>query len=82
MIRTQIQLTEEQSKTLKELSARQGKSIAELIRMSVDGLLQTQGMMSDEQRVQRALAVVGRFRTGDSDLAEEHDRYLNEAFLP
>jgi len=32
MIRTQIQLTEEQSEALKQLSAREGNSVAELVR--------------------------------------------------
>ena len=36
MIRTQIQLTEEQAQRLKTLAAEQGKSVAELIRQSVD----------------------------------------------
>lgn len=80
MIRTQIQMTEEQAKALKELSARHGKSIAELIRMGVDALLQSQGEISEKERIQRALSVVGKFRTGDTDLAQEHDRYLGEAF--
>ncbi len=80
MIRTQIQMTEEQAKALKELSARHGKSIAELIRMGVDNLLQSQGEISQRQRIQRALGVVGMFRTGDADLSQEHDRYLAEAY--
>jgi len=36
MIRTQIQLTEEQSAMLKQLSGKQGVSVAELIRRSID----------------------------------------------
>lgn len=80
MIRTQIQMTEEQAKALKDLSARQGKSIAELIRMGVDAVLQSQGEINRQQRIQRALSVVGMFRTGDADLSQEHDRYLAEAY--
>jgi hypothetical protein len=82
MIRTQIQMTDEQAKALKELSAREGKSIAELIRIGVDALLQSQGVLNEQQRIQRALSVVGKFRTGDADLAQEHDRYLGEAYHP
>ncbi len=40
MIRTQIQLSEEQARTLKKLAAKEGKSVAELIRASVDILLE------------------------------------------
>jgi hypothetical protein len=36
MIRTQIQLTEEQSKTLQEFALKEGVSVAELIRRSVE----------------------------------------------
>ena len=36
MIRTQIQLTNEQARALKQLAAKEGKSVAELIRVSVD----------------------------------------------
>ena len=36
MVRTQIQLTEEQARALKELAAEEGVSMAELIRRSVE----------------------------------------------
>ena len=39
MVRTQIQLTEEQARRLKALAAEQGVSMAELIRRSVDTVL-------------------------------------------
>ena len=39
MVRTQIQLTEEQARRLRAMSAEQGVSMAELIRRSVDALL-------------------------------------------
>lgn len=80
MVRTQIQLGEKQAQALKELAAREGKSVAELIRTSVDILLQSHGTINEEEKRRRALAVVGKFHTGDSDLAREHDRYLAEAF--
>jgi predicted DNA-binding protein len=80
MIRTQIQLSEEQSRSLKALAAREGKSVAELIRLSVDAMLATAGVIDEAEKRRRALAVVGRFRTGESDLAEAHDRYLAEAY--
>jgi hypothetical protein len=80
MIRTQIQLNEDQATKLKQLAAAQNKSVAELIRMSVDALLATTPLPNAEDGRARALAVVGRFRTGDADLAEDHDRYLAEAY--
>jgi hypothetical protein len=78
MIRIQIQLDEDQATAVKKLAAAQNKSVAELIRMSVDALLATTPLPNVEDGRARALAVVGRFRTGDTDLAEDHDRYLFE----
>jgi len=37
MVRTQIQLTEEQARALKEIAAARGESMAEVIRRAVDG---------------------------------------------
>ncbi|MGD2158968.1 MAG: hypothetical protein PVG32_18965 [Anaerolineales bacterium] len=80
MIRTQIQLTEEQSQALKRLAAREGKTVAELVRLGVDQLLRSQGGIDPEEQRRRALAVVGKFHSGDEDLSAEHDRYAVEAF--
>ena len=80
MIRTQISLTEEQALALREMAAEEGKSMAELIRTSVDALLHTRMIMGPDERKQRALSVIGQFESGVPDLALEHDRYLEEAF--
>ena len=40
MVRTQIQLTEEQAEGLKRLAAERGVSMAELVRQSVQRLLE------------------------------------------
>lgn len=80
MVRTQIQLTEDQSRALKKLAITEGKSIAELIRLSVDEMLALKIHMDVDERRKRALAAVGKFHTGDSDLSQEHDRYLAEAY--
>jgi hypothetical protein len=80
MVRTQIQLTEAQSQALKEKAARENVSMAELIRRAVDHWLQTRDSISLEERRQRALAVVGQFHSGKSDVSERHDEYLAEAY--
>jgi hypothetical protein len=80
MIRTQIQLTQHQSQALKSLAAQRGISIAELIRQSVDNLIQASGDVSDDERNRRAVAAAGRFRSGHTDLSVDHDRYLAEAY--
>jgi len=80
MIRTQVQLTETHMRTLKRLATERRVSIAALIRESVDLLIRTAGLVNDEERQRRALKAAGRFHSGQSDLAAEHDRYLAEAY--
>ncbi len=80
MIRTQIQLEEAQYRRLKELAAGQRVSVAELIRRAVDNLLTTPATIPEEERRWRAIAAVGRFRSGLGDLAEKHDAYLAQAY--
>ncbi|HEX9373972.1 MAG TPA: ribbon-helix-helix protein, CopG family [Roseiflexaceae bacterium] len=80
MVRTQIQLTEQQARRLKALASRRGVSMAELIRESVDMLLASPEEIDLEERKRRAIAAAGTFRSGLSDLATNHDRYLAEAY--
>jgi Arc/MetJ-type ribon-helix-helix transcriptional regulator len=79
MIRTQIQLTEEQAAGLKRLAAERGVSMAEVVREAVDEKLSGD---QHEARWQRALGVIGKFRDreGKTDVAERHDDYLADAF--
>ncbi|MCI0396311.1 MAG: CopG family transcriptional regulator [Chloroflexi bacterium] len=80
MVRTQIQLTEEQSEMLKRIAADQDKSVAELVRQSVDNFIRLTEGVSLEERRRRAIAAAGKFRSGLADVAVEHDRYLVEAY--
>ncbi len=80
MVRTQIQLTEQQAAMLRRLAAQRGVSMAELIRQSIDGLLRKTGERAPEELRQRAAKVTGRFRSGTRDGAVRHDDYLSEAF--
>jgi len=80
MVRTQIQLTEEQSKALKKLSAQRDVSVAELIRQGIDLYLRSCGAISQEERRQRAIKAAGRFHSGQADLSEKHDAYLAEVY--
>ncbi|MEW6574255.1 MAG: CopG family transcriptional regulator [Bacillota bacterium] len=75
MIRTQVQLTEDQLKALKRLSAKEGVSLAELIRRAVDDLVRRNEAVALKEKM---LGVAGRFRSGLGDLAEQHDRYFAE----
>jgi hypothetical protein len=80
MIRTQIQLTEEQSRRVKEIAAREDISMAEVIRRAVDHWIATWGDLPPEERRRRALSVVGRFSSGLGDISANHDAYLVDAY--
>ncbi len=80
MVRTQVQLTEQQMRALKALASRRNQSIAALVRQAVDLLLSSEGIVDPEVRKERALAAAGRFRSGTPDLSERHDAYLAGAY--
>ena len=79
MIRTQIQLERDQYERLKELAARQSKSISQVVREGVDRLLAAE---RSETAWDRFLSAVGSFRAEDgaADVAERHDAYLADAY--
>jgi hypothetical protein len=79
MIRTQISLTEEQATRLRRVAARRGVSMAELIRQAIDRVVPAD---ADERarRVERAVALAGKFDSGLSDVSERHDDYLATDF--
>ena len=80
MIRTQIQLTEEQAKALKKMSSQMNLSMAEIIRQGIDYYLQACGVISQEERRQRAIKAAGQFHSGKTDLSEKHDEYLADIY--
>ncbi len=75
MVRMVIQLTEEQRQGLKELSAQRGVSMAEVVRQAVERILDED---ERKEKWRRASALVGKFPSGLTDIAEEHDKYLGE----
>ncbi|HLE51579.1 MAG: hypothetical protein A2Z16_11805 [Chloroflexi bacterium RBG_16_54_18] len=75
---TQIQLTEEQASALKQLAAKEGEPVAELIRTSVDALLRSTGFVSRKELRRRAITAEGKLREGPEDLSTDHERYLRE----
>lgn len=83
MIRTQIQLTETQSVRLREAARSSGVSTAEIIRRSVDRFLEQEAFAAPVTATRlSALEVVGRWSCGLSDIADRHDDYLDEAYMP
>jgi len=79
MIRTQIQLTEEQARRLKRMAAAQGRSIADLVREGVDRLAGDDVASGRRDRMKRVARSFGRFRSGRKDLASRHDAHFADA---
>jgi hypothetical protein len=81
MVRTQIQLTEQQLRKLRARARESGISLAEAIRRCVDFALADE--VNDRSELyERASRIIGRFpdREGATDLAREHDNYLDKAY--
>lgn len=79
MIRTQIQITEEQAGILRTMAAERRRSVADLIRMSIDVFLQREAGLGSDLKRARAKSAAGRFASAVSDVSAEHDKYLAEA---
>jgi hypothetical protein len=80
MVRTQIQLTETQARSLKKVAMDKGTSVGEVIRRAVDNMVQRNPKVSSEERIRSALEIVGELRSGRRDVSRKHDEYLAEAF--
>jgi len=79
MVRTQIQLTEEQVHKLKKHAEARHISVAELIRQAVDKFIRDGNIIDVEEKRRRAASAAGRLRSGISDLSTRHDEYFSEA---
>lgn len=80
MIRTQIQLTEDQVQALKRIATSRRISVAGLIRQAVDRMIQSGQLIDPEERHKRAMDIVGKFHSGKHDVSKNHDDYLLDAY--
>ena len=78
MIRIQIQITPEQACLLKQMAAREGKSVAELIRIRLDSMLWAGGIKDHNALRRKAIAAAGKLN-GLENLTVNHHNYLAEA---
>ncbi len=82
MVRMQIQLEPAQHRQVKRRAREQGVSVAELVRRCIDAELQSRVADVRQDRVRRAMAVVGKYSDpeGEADIAQRHDEVLARAF--
>ena len=80
MVRTQVQLAEEDLAALQQLAAEQGVSVSELVRQGVKWVLEGKRKPSRQELLERALSTAGIGHSGLPDVAERHDDYLAEAY--
>jgi hypothetical protein len=79
MVRAQVQFTEEQLAALRGIAAKEGVSVSQVVRESVNLLLQDRRRPSRQELIRRSLEAVGLFRSGTGDLSTRHDEYFAEA---
>jgi hypothetical protein len=80
MVRTQIQLTDDQMRALRKIASERRVSIAQLVRQAVDKLIKSGTHLDTSEQRRRAMEASGRFRSGLSDISEKHDQYFAETF--
>ena len=81
MVRTQIQLTEDQAREIKRVAAARNVSVATLIRQGVDLVLQSPPLVEPQERIARAKAAADKHHSDRSDVSRNHDSYLEKASL-
>jgi hypothetical protein len=81
VVRTQIRLTAQQARQLRDEARERGLSLAEIIRRHVEKGL-SEETPNRAAPYERAARVIGRFRDrrGARDISSKHDRYLDEMF--
>ena len=81
MVRTQIQLTEEQYEMLRARAAAEKRSMADVVRQLVQDSMHLGSQPGPEERRRRAAAAIGCLgKAGPRDLSRRHDGYLAEAY--
>jgi hypothetical protein len=75
MTRVQVQFTDEVARAMRLRAKRAGRPVASLVRDAVDAWLEADARRDARDR---AMQSIGGFRSGLGDLAEHHDRYLDE----
>ena len=76
MRRVQVQFSEAQVEHLQARATASGQSLAAVVRAAVDAQRE---LDERRRRIDAALSVMGKYRSGVPDVAERHDEYFVEA---
>lgn len=80
MVRTMVQLSQMQSVKLKERARKEGVSLSELVRRGVDIVLDLQPASEEVRRNAKLTVAMFRSESGETDVSENHDKYLAEIY--
>ena len=82
MVRTQVQLTDEQHARLKKWARERGISLAEAVRRFVADRLTADDQGNRDSLVRDALAVLGKYADAvpPSNVAKDHDAHLARSY--
>ena len=72
----QIQFTADQARELRREADERGVSVAALTRDAIDGYFRERTGLTPAESRKRLLDALGSFRSGHSDIAENHDEHL------
>ncbi len=70
-----VAMEPELMETLRSRAAEEGVPMAEIVRRAL-----SEYFRRTDDRWERALRIVGKYASGASDVSEQHDRYLEEAY--
>jgi hypothetical protein len=80
MVRTQIQLSEKQAKSLKRLSSEREEPASSLVRKAADILVASEVKLDRQTLKRRIIAASGKCRLKERALSTYHDIYLAEDY--
>ena len=80
MVRIQIQFTDAQARELKRVAAERHVSVAALAREAVERMFIENGDTTSDEATARALSIMGKFHSVRTDVAKNHDSYLEEIY--
>lgn len=80
MERRQFQLTRQQAAAVRREATRRKISDSAIVREAVDLWLGDRGHVRTDDRMSRAMGIVGAFASGQKDLSRDHDRELADVF--